>query len=969
MLKAIKALLLFLFLFIILLFSILFSGIKINSFSFSNLFVSQFYIKLDKKLIVKVDKIEFTSKKSEVKSSIEDLKKNIELLPSIMNFFQEVDIKNLKIDGNEFSIFIDNDDLYLDNKFVNIVSTLNRASKQLEFNVKSLYLKDYNVLFEGFIELDYFKNEIKYFGDIHYEGIISKTNIDISKDKLKFFTRSEYFKNLYFLKKFLDLPEIANQWMYDNVVGDFKFDWFYGEYDLNKNELIEKSLQGEAHIKNAKIMFHKKVDKIITQNVKVKFKDNVLHFDLIDAKFKDKNLKDSYVTLKNLTDEINGVVDVNIETKTKLDKDVLAILKAYDINLPILQKSGITDAKLLLSFPYDEKKSLNTKGEFIVENSDILIDTFEFKSKKAKVLLENDIVYIKDANFLFKDIIDANADIKIDTKTLKAEGSANISKLLIKDNKNNQIIEVKNLITPLNMDFSKKLDINIQSLNTKLKMEDQLFIIIEDLSKIYNYSKFLQDFSIKSGDLILKVFNENNIDFEAIIGGLDLPLYRNENKVSELNIEGSIKDDSIRVIYKDNSIKIEDTKDKNNVYLKDYKIVDNFSKNINKSFDKNINITLENCSLQQEDDIYDFKNAKVFLTKDEINFEALLENISFPLKKDGEDLKELEITGNIKDDITKISSTDDSLKLELKNDFLKLDIKNLDVILTLKGASKLNYKKLLLNGINSNITINEDYKILADSYIVNLNEKEKFIYLKHKNSEFTFYEYENNDIEILAADLSEEFINTLLNKQVVNGGTINLYANGNYDLFNGKLLIKDSAISNLSILSNLLAFVETTPALAAQLVTLPFNPLFALPAASIGLKNIGVYTLKEGNMEFTYDRNENILRIDNLNTIGNGIDFEGFGVVDLNNFTINAKVNLIFLQDYTTFVRFIPLVNYILLGDQERVETLVDIHGSLGDPKISTNLLKDSFSAPMNIFKRVFTAPVNIFNGLNLSNN
>src|SRR5574344_314215 len=560
MLKAIKALLLFLFLFIILLFSILFSGIKINSFSFSNLFVSQFYIKLDKKLIVKVDKIEFTSKKSEVKSSIEDLKKNIELLPSIMNFFQEIDIKNLKIDGNEFSIFIDNDDLYLDNKFVNIVSTLNRASKQLEFNVKSLYLKDYNVLFEGFIELDYFKNEIKYFGDIHYEGIISKTNIDISKDKLKFFTRSEYFKNLYFLKKFLDLPEIANQWMYDNVVGDFKFDWFYGEYDLNKNELIEKSLQGEAHIKNAKIMFHKKVDKIITQNVKVKFKDNVLHFDLIDAKFKDKNLKDSYVTLKNLTDEINGVVDVNIETKTKLDKDVLAILKAYDINLPILQKSGITDAKLLLSFPYDEKKSLNTKGEFIVENSDILIDTFEFKSKKAKVLLENDIVYIKDANFLFKDII------------------------------NNQIIEVKNLITPLNMDFSKKLDINIQSLNTKLKMEDQLFIIIEDLSKIYNYSKFLQDFSIKSGDLILKVFNENNIDFEAIIGGLDLPLYRNENKVSELNIEGSIKDDSIRVISKDNSIKIEDTKDKNNVYLKDYKIVDNFSKNINKSFDKNINI-------------------------------------------------------------------------------------------------------------------------------------------------------------------------------------------------------------------------------------------------------------------------------------------------------------------------------------------------------------------------------------------
>lgn len=36
------------------------------------------------------------------------------------------------------------------------------------------------------------------------------------------------------------------------------------------------------------------------------------------------------------------------------------------------------------------------------------------------------------------------------------------------------------------------------------------------------------------------------------------------------------------------------------------------------------------------------------------------------------------------------------LKLELKNDFLEVRYKkDLDVILTLKGASKLNYKKLL----------------------------------------------------------------------------------------------------------------------------------------------------------------------------------------------------------------------------------------------------------------------------------
>ena len=690
-----------------------------------------------------------------------------------------------------------------------------------------------------------------------------------------------------------------------------------------------------------------------------------MHFDLIDGKFKDKNLVNSYVTIKNLTSEQNGVVDVNIQTKAKLDKDILGILKAFDINLPILQKSGNTDAKLLLSFPYDEKKNSEAKGEFILENSEILINNFAFKSKNAKVILDNSIVYLENADFLFNDMIDANANIKIDTKTLKSQGTANIRKLVVQDDKNNKILEIKNFNTLLNMDFSNKLYIDIPNLSSKVKVEDNLFVIVEDLSKIYNYSKLLQDYSIKSGTLVVEVIDDKNINFDAMIEGFDLPLYKDESKVSELSIEGSIKEKSVNISSKDNTLKLEVNGDVN-LFLKDYKIVDTFSKNKNKEIDKNINITLENCSLEEKEDIYEFKNAKVFITKDEINFEAFLENLSFPFRKDGVDLKELEIKGSIKDEITKISSSNEDLKLELKNDDLKLEINNYDIVFSLKDAGKLNYKKLLINAINSNIEINDEYKILANNYIINLNDKEKFLYLKYKESELSFTENSNGKINLFAVDLSEELLNTLFNKQVMNGGTINLYANGDYNSFDGKLLINNSSISNLSILSNLLAFVETTPALAAQIVTLPFNPLFALPAAGIGLKNIGVYTLKEGNMEFTYNKDENILKINNLNTIGNGIDFEGFAIVDLNNFTINGKVNLIFLKDYTTFVRFIPVLNYILLGDKERVETLVDIHGDLDDPKITTNLMKDSFSAPINMIKRVFTTPVNIFNGLNL---
>ena len=53
----------------------------------------------------------------------------------------------------------------------------------------------------------------------------------------------------------------------------------------------------------------------------------------------------------------------------------------------------------------------------------------------------------------------------------------------------------------------------------------------------------------------------------------------------------------------------------------------------------------------------------------------------------------------------------------------------------------------------------------------------------------------------------------------------------------------------------------------------------------------------------------------------------------------------------------IPVVIYVLLGDKNRVETLVDINGDLDNPTITTNLTKDAFSVPMNIGKRILNSP------------
>lgn len=163
MFDSVKFLFVFLFLIIISFISFLYSGIKIDSFSFLNFSVSQFYIKMDKKLILNIEDIKFTFNKSESKSSFEDIKKNIELLPTVLKLFQSIEVDRLKIGENEFKIVLNDKELYLDNKFVNLSSKIDTSSNTISFDLHSLYLKDIKLKFDGKVKIDYFNEKLNYF--------------------------------------------------------------------------------------------------------------------------------------------------------------------------------------------------------------------------------------------------------------------------------------------------------------------------------------------------------------------------------------------------------------------------------------------------------------------------------------------------------------------------------------------------------------------------------------------------------------------------------------------------------------------------------------------------------------------------------------------------------------------------------------------------------------------------------------
>jgi hypothetical protein len=209
-----------------------------------------------------------------------------------------------------------------------------------------------------------------------------------------------------------------------------------------------------------------------------------------------------------------------------------------------------------MKFPYELSKEMSTYGEFFVNDAEIFINDFSFKSKYAKVILNDSIIEIKDSDFKYKNMIDADVNLTLDTKTLKAQGNANIKSFLIKKDKD-EIVNIKDKSTALELDFNDNVTVILKDLGTNIKVSDLVFVNIDDLSIIYPYSKLLNEFVIKEGNIALQIKDEKNITFDALLKNFELPIQKDEKPIDFLEISGKIENDKTKISSKNGDINIE----------------------------------------------------------------------------------------------------------------------------------------------------------------------------------------------------------------------------------------------------------------------------------------------------------------------------------------------------------------------------------------------------------------------------
>ncbi len=922
------------------------------------------YIKYDKKLIVEIEKLNFLVKNTNDNKPIDykSIYENLSKIPIVLNNFQKIDVERLKIGGNEFTLTVNENYLYLDNNEINLATSLSTAGSQIILDINSLFFKKNGMTFFGKAKIDTFKQLINFFGSYDYKYVSGELNLQLKDKIIDFYINTnKSIKTISFLKDFFRLDKVAEEWMYDNVEGDISLNYLYGKFDLNKFRLIEKSTLGNAIISDAKIYFNKKVKPVETSKLTVDFKHDSLYFDLLKPTYNKTSLDGSKVYINNLTSLKNGVVVVDLKTNSILNNNILEILDAYKIKLPIRQIDGNTTSSLTLKIPYSIKKHMEVNGKFDIVKSNLKLNNFDFFTHEAQVILKDNIIDIQKSK-ISNDMFDIDLDLKIDTNKHQATGQSTINKFEIKTSKGS-VIELNDFDTKVDVKFDNTTKIDLRNLQTLIEIDaDKTNISISDLKPIYEYSELLKNIKVDSGKLDIKVLNNDNITFDALIQNLDFPIIKDGNKIESLTLKGTIDKEKTYIYSESKDIQIESFKEgKDTIKLDNIDIKLSQKEQKENSYLPNIDIELNNSKvLLDEKHIYKTNWAKIKIDDNKINFSADVKDLDLPISKNNKKVTTLTLDGVYQNDNIKLKTFDKKLDLEydLNKEKITMNLEGYDVLYYTKNQNdEENLTSYYINGKNSNIIINDKYKAISDKYNFIFENTQTKIDLFHKSTSVKYSKNEKGKVLISGKNMNDQFLNALIGKKIVEGGNINIEAEGINDIIKGKATIEDSKIVDLAILNNLLILINTSPGL--------INPLLAIPSV-VGMAtndgfNLNGYRIVNGTIDFVYDVNNKFLNMEKIFTKGNGIDFDGFMTINFNTFDIDSKMKLVFFKNYSKIVGAIPVVNYILLGDENRVSTQVEIYGTLNEPKYKTKFVKEGVTAPLNLIKRIIISPLKLF--------
>jgi len=573
-------------------------GVNINNLTLPKVKIKRLYIKLDKKLIVRANKIEI-KRASKSNTSTYEIYKTIKYIKYLQLFFNSISLKNITYNDEVVNILYKDDIFYVDSKYLTIDAKVSKLGKNIHLDLKQMILKDYGLELVGKLNLD-IKNKIyRYDGKYSILNINGKLKAKVEKNRFFYDIQSSSFNSLApimkYLKKRVFIEPLARAWIYKKIVAKkYKLNYLRGMFDFKTKDFFPNLMEGSAVAKDVFIKFHPNVKAAHASSVKVKLKDNTLAFYPKNTTYEGKKVGINDIYIYNLLTTKNGII-VDIKSDTLLDVYVHNILHVFDINLPIKQTSGRNKSNLFLDVRF-RPYSIKAKGKFEIFDSNFTVAGVDFFTKHANIKLKNNNIYLKNSNLKYKNIFDINTTGKFDTKNSNYIGKMDINSILI-DMKNSHLLKVENLKNQkIKLDFNtKKTIVFLNDFDTKLVFEkNQNFCEINNILKYKKYSPFLKNQKFNNGKLRIFTKDFDTFNADLNISGINTPFVDDNKTIKNLNLKIDINSSVLKAQALDSRLKLKYNKniilnlknldillDSNNSEAKTKQLVSINGKNVN----------------------------------------------------------------------------------------------------------------------------------------------------------------------------------------------------------------------------------------------------------------------------------------------------------------------------------------------------------------------------------------------------
>jgi|GEM_PF-1994855 len=292
------------------------------------------------------------------------------------------------------------------------------------------------------------------------------------------------------------------------------------------------------------------------------------------------------------------------------------------------------------------------------------------------------------------------------------------------------------------------------------------------------------------------------------------------------------------------------------------------------------------------------------------------------------------------------------LGIDINSSLFTQNQKETNTTTTNENQTTEDLPKISLKMFNSKVSV-DNYDINTTSISFNANkQKIDLQFLPQDENNTILFHKDGDNISVQGNNISEKFIENFLKKDLFDGGNFVVAIDGNKTNLYGGISVRDTTVKNVRILNNLISFINTTPAIITPILALP--TLFRMSETGFDMTG---YPIRDGAVKFDYRYDTKILTLPSFYTRSKMMDFKGKGYVDIGNKKQEVGIDVIFLKDYSKFFNHIPLVGYIITGDDGNFVTNIDINGTFEEPKFTTHALSNAAEGVVNMIKRTISIP------------